>query len=273
MASPYLASSPPPVGDLFNCPVVPCTATATSMPLAIDHLQASHPMYYWSIDTDFGRYGVEAIIKWLNVKPIPSSPDFTCVTCGNRPFISSATPLLKSHCLTCATRGFKISTCPYPQCTTYGGDTIELIAHLIEKHPAQHTTTDEISVCGLDGLSETVMLHTSSSGFPPGTNLNTTHVCFQCRILLNTVPDVEAHLLRTPCHAADVAAQIEMNGRSSLAEMLPEMFIVRNKHNAATDSDQEAGNVPWNDEEGGGRIDGARKRLVSSPIAVLCVIY
>lgn len=274
MASPTYPSSPPLVWGVFNCPALPCTVATTSMPLVIDHLEAAHPGYYWSIDNDFGRYGVEAIIKWLNVKPISSSPNFTCVKCGNRPFTSSSYPPLKSHCITCTTPGFKITTCPYPECPIYGADTIEVIAHMIEKHPTHPATTDEIAERGLDGLSETVILHTSLSGFPPGKNLNTIHVCFQCRILLDSVSGVEAHLLRTACHAADVATQTEMNGKSSLAEMLPKMFIERKVHNADAGTgfvDQETGQVLEDDEEGEGGVGGSRKRRVSSPIAPLCI--
>lgn len=263
------------------------------MPMIIHHLQAAHPEYYYSINTDFGESGVENIVKWRTLNPA-TSPNFTCHKCENRPFQSSASSLIRSHCIDCASRGFKVTIYQNPRCVSYSANPVNQTAQPTENHPPR----------GIDTVSEHVTLHTTLSGFPPGTYAPEAYVCFQCRVLLDNISDLEGHLRHSPSHETDVIAQLEMHGRNGLVDMLPTMFIVRGDYTAdandgdgnketehliqddekdryikkrlvyvtdanTSDRNQEAENLIWDDERG----SHIEKRLVSSLITTLCIAY
>lgn len=261
MASPPSASNPlsssipsPYVPGMFTCPVIPCQASS-SMAMMIHHLQAAHQGYYHSINTDFGKSGVESIVKWLTLRHASSSSNFACHKCGNRPFQSASSSLFGSHCIACWSRGFRVIIDPSSQCASYSPDLVEQTAHMTEK-------------CDIDTLSERVTLHTTLSGFPVGTLATEVSVCFQCRVLLDNISDIESHLRHSPFHETDVIAQLEMHGRSGLEYMLPKIFIVSGDY--VTDKNSGDGNQ----EDGLVRDDGRgrhiEKRLVCSLMTTLC---
>lgn len=250
------------VRRMVTCSVVPCKASTPPL-MMIDHLQSTHPEYYNSINTDFGKSGVKSIIKWLTVMPASASSYFTCHKCAKLPLSS----LTKPSCIACPSRGFKVIIQPNPQGASYSAD-------LGKPQPAR----------GIDTVSERVTLHTSLSRFPPSTSRHEVYVCFQCRVLLDDYSDVEGHLRHSPCHETNVIAQLEMHGRRGLADMLPKMFIVRGNYatNAyASGGKQEAEQLPMGNGQGadigkslvrnGEQDKPVKKRLVNSLITTLSV--
>ncbi|KAL0636964.1 hypothetical protein Q9L58_004067 [Maublancomyces gigas] len=206
------------------------------MPMIIHHLHAAHPGYYHSINTDFGKSGVESIVKWLTLRHASWSSNFACHKCGNRPFQSTSSSLTGSHCIACWSRGFRVIIYRSSQYASYLPDRVEQTAHMTEKYD-------------IDTVSERVTLHTTLSGFPAGTVAAEVSVCFQCRVLIDNISDIEGHLRHSPVHETDVIAQLEMHGRSGLQYMLPMMFIVsgdyvtdENSEDYVTDANSGDGN-------------------------------
>lgn len=141
------------------------------------------------------------------------------------------------------------------QCASYLPDRVEQTAHMTEK-------------CDIDTVLERVTLHSTLSGFPAGTVATEVSVCFQCRVLLDNISDIEGHLRHSPVHETDVIAQLEMYGRSGLEYMLPMMFIVSGDY--VTDENSGDGNQEHElvrDDWQGRHI---KKRRVCSLITTFC---